>query len=191
MSEHILPISTTFPPAGHMTPVEGLRFLYEHGFDSMDFNFVAALDSYGRNWQDMIEEVKRTADEIGMLIVSGHLPFRGKTEAELDEKIKAWYIYCTVSFEDRRPIISTKLIETYKRHAYIPHQGWNNVNDPIISYDGVLYPTYELYFSENTSKEKLEKGEYIIAVQCWIINSDGNILLTQRKLNKKHLLYTI
>ncbi|MBP3597777.1 MAG: NUDIX domain-containing protein [Clostridia bacterium] len=39
---------------------------------------------------------------------------------------------------------------------------------------------------ERNPKEKLEKGEYIIAVQCWIINSDGNILLTQRKLNKKH-----
>lgn len=74
-----------------------------------------------------------------------------------NEKIKVWHIYCTVSFEDRRPIISTKLIESYKRHTYIPHQGWNDVNDPIISYDGVLYPTYELYFSENTSKEKLEK----------------------------------
>lgn len=30
----------------------------------------------------------------------------------------------------------------------------------------------------------LEKGEYIIAVVCWIINSDGKILLTQRKLDK-------
>ena len=89
MKKHALPISTTFPPAGIFTPPEGLRFLHDHGFDSMDFNFVAALDRYGRNWQDMIEVVKRDADETGMLIVSGHLPFRGKTPEELDEKIKA------------------------------------------------------------------------------------------------------
>lgn len=89
MKKHALPISTTFPPAGMFTPPEGLRFLHEHGFDSMDFNFVAALDRYGRNWQDMIEDVKRIADETGMLIVSGHLPFRGKSPEELDEKIKA------------------------------------------------------------------------------------------------------
>lgn len=30
----------------------------------------------------------------------------------------------------------------------------------------------------------LKKGEYVISVTCWIINKDGNILLTQRKLNK-------
>ena len=30
----------------------------------------------------------------------------------------------------------------------------------------------------------LEKGEYIISVTCWIINKDGKILLTQRKLDK-------
>jgi isopentenyldiphosphate isomerase len=33
--------------------------------------------------------------------------------------------------------------------------------------------------------EKLNKGEYIISVQCWIINRKGEILLTQRRLNKK------
>lgn len=33
---------------------------------------------------------------------------------------------------------------------------------------------------------KLQEGEYIIAVQCWIINTNGEILLTQRKLNKIH-----
>jgi sugar phosphate isomerase/epimerase len=54
----------------------------------MDFNFVAALDRYGKNWRDMIEEVKRLADETGMLIVSGHLPFRGKNPELLDEKVK-------------------------------------------------------------------------------------------------------
>ena len=30
----------------------------------------------------------------------------------------------------------------------------------------------------------LEKGEFIISVTCWIINKDGKILLTQRKLDK-------
>lgn len=39
---------------------------------------------------------------------------------------------------------------------------------------------------ERKKGEKLNKGEYIIAVQCWIINSKGEILLTQRKLNKTH-----
>ena len=87
MKKHALPISTTFPPAGTMTPVEGVRFLHEHGFDSMDFNFVAALDMYGDNWQEMIEEVKQEAEKCGMLIVSGHLPFRAKTQEQLEEKI--------------------------------------------------------------------------------------------------------
>lgn len=30
----------------------------------------------------------------------------------------------------------------------------------------------------------LDEGEYIISVTCWIINNEGKILLTQRKLNK-------
>lgn len=87
MKKHALPISTTFPPSGMMTPVEGVRFLHEHGFDAMDFNFTAALDIYGNNWHDMIDEVKREADRTGMMIVSGHLPFRGKTPEILHEKI--------------------------------------------------------------------------------------------------------
>lgn len=33
---------------------------------------------------------------------------------------------------------------------------------------------------------KLSKEEYILAVQCWIINGKGEILLTQRKLGKKY-----
>lgn len=33
---------------------------------------------------------------------------------------------------------------------------------------------------------KLKKEEYILSVQCWIINKQGEILLTQRKLNKIH-----
>ncbi|MBO5969408.1 MAG: sugar phosphate isomerase/epimerase [Clostridia bacterium] len=88
MTKHALPISASFPPLGMFTPPEGLKLLKDHRFDSMDFNFVAALDRYGKNWQDMIEEVKRLADETGMLIVSGHLPFRGKNTEMLDEKVK-------------------------------------------------------------------------------------------------------
>ncbi len=87
MKKHALPLSVTFPPAGHMAPVEAVRFLHEHGFDSMDFNFVAALDMYGDNWQDMITEVKKEAEKTGMIIVSGHLPFRAKTPEILHEKV--------------------------------------------------------------------------------------------------------
>ena len=87
MKKHVIPISTTFPPAGSMTPVEAVRFLHEHGFDSMDFNFVAAQDMYGDNWQEMIEEVKTEANKVGLCIVSGHLPFRGETEKKLEEKV--------------------------------------------------------------------------------------------------------
>ena len=32
----------------------------------------------------------------------------------------------------------------------------------------------------------LNNGEYIISVQCWIVNSEGKILLTQRSLNKNN-----
>ena len=42
---------------------------------------------------------------------------------------------------------------------------------------------------EKLLKEKrrnLNKGEYIISVQCWIINNQGKILLTKRNLNKTH-----
>ena len=34
------------------------------------------------------------------------------------------------------------------------------------------------------SGSTLSKNEYVIAVHCWIVNSNGNILLTQRTLNK-------
>lgn len=39
---------------------------------------------------------------------------------------------------------------------------------------------------ERREAVKLNKGEYILAVQCWIINKQGKILLTQRRLNKTH-----
>ncbi|MBS6252390.1 MAG: NUDIX domain-containing protein [Clostridia bacterium] len=39
---------------------------------------------------------------------------------------------------------------------------------------------------ERKEGEILNKGEYIISVQCWIINNQGEILLTKRKLNKTH-----
>lgn len=87
MKKHILPISTTFPPAKHMDPVSAVGFLHDHGFDSMDFNFVAALDMYGKDWKEMIEQVKREAERTGMLIISGHLPFRGATPGILHESI--------------------------------------------------------------------------------------------------------
>ena len=32
----------------------------------------------------------------------------------------------------------------------------------------------------------LNKGEYIISAQCWTVNSEGKILLTQRSLNKNN-----
>ncbi len=88
MKKHALPLSVTFPPAGHFNHPAGLRSLHEHGFDAMDFNFTAAIDLYGVNWRDMIDEVKRIADETGMIIISGHLPFRGKTPEDLDERIR-------------------------------------------------------------------------------------------------------
>lgn len=39
---------------------------------------------------------------------------------------------------------------------------------------------------ERKEGNTLRKGEYIIWVQCWIINSEGKILLTQRKHDKRH-----
>lgn len=89
MKKHALPISTTFPPPHKIDPAEAVRFLHEHGFDSMDFNFVAALDAYGDNWREMITEVRAEAAKCGMLIVSGHLPFRAKSDEQLERKIKA------------------------------------------------------------------------------------------------------
>ncbi|MBO5701659.1 MAG: sugar phosphate isomerase/epimerase [Clostridia bacterium] len=87
MKKHALPLSVTFPPASHMNPVEAVGFLYEHGFDSMDFNFVAAIDMYGDDWHEMIAEVKKEAERTGMIIVSGHLPFRDKTPEILHQKV--------------------------------------------------------------------------------------------------------
>lgn len=37
---------------------------------------------------------------------------------------------------------------------------------------------------ERKRDASLDKGEYIISVTCWIINKEGKILLTQRKLDK-------
>lgn len=58
-----------------------------------------------------------------------------------------------------------------------------------------MYETLDIY-DENRNKtgktierkegNTLKKGEYILWVQCWIINSSGKILMTQRKLNKRH-----
>ncbi len=87
MKKHKLLISASFPPLGGMLPVEGVRFLHDHGFDAMDFNFVAAQEVYGDDWQDMINEVKAAAAETGMVIVSGHLPFRGKNQDILEDKV--------------------------------------------------------------------------------------------------------
>lgn len=87
MNKHRLPLSVSFPPLGLMNPVDGVRFLSDHGFDAMDFNFVAALNIYGNNWRDMIEEVKREAERLGILIVSGHLPFRAPSPEELHENV--------------------------------------------------------------------------------------------------------
>lgn len=87
MNNHKLPLSVSFPPLGLMTPPEAVRFLHAHGFDAMDFNFVAALNIYGKNWQDMIEEVKREADRLGIIIISGHLPFRAPSSEELHESV--------------------------------------------------------------------------------------------------------
>lgn len=39
---------------------------------------------------------------------------------------------------------------------------------------------------ERKDDVKLDKEDYILGVQCWIINKEGEILLTQRKLNKIH-----
>ena len=38
--------------------------------------------------------------------------------------------------------------------------------------------------SREKAKENLEKNEYVLCVQCWIINSKKEILLTQRKMEK-------
>lgn len=38
---------------------------------------------------------------------------------------------------------------------------------------------------ERSNNGKLEKDEYVLGVQCWIVNSDGKILMTRRNLEKK------
>ena len=38
--------------------------------------------------------------------------------------------------------------------------------------------------AERKEGDKLNKGEYIIVVSCWIVNNDGKILLTQREKNR-------
>ena len=58
-----------------------------------------------------------------------------------------------------------------------------------------MYEVLDIY-DENRNKtgktierkegNTLNTGEYILWVQCWIINRSGEILLTQRKLNKNH-----
>ena len=37
---------------------------------------------------------------------------------------------------------------------------------------------------ERMEKMEIDKDDYILAVQCWIINSKGEILLTRRRLDK-------
>lgn len=52
-----------------------------------------------------------------------------------------------------------------------------------------VYDIYKNRTGKTVERKKdatLNKGEYIIAVQCWIINDKNEILLTQRKNNKHH-----
>ena len=38
---------------------------------------------------------------------------------------------------------------------------------------------------ERKEEVTIEKNEFVLAVQCWIINTKNEILLTKRKLDKK------
>ena len=39
---------------------------------------------------------------------------------------------------------------------------------------------------ERKEKVSIKENEYVLAVQCWIINTKKEVLLTQRKLDKKY-----
>ena len=39
---------------------------------------------------------------------------------------------------------------------------------------------------ERKEEVTIEKNEFVLAVQCWIINTKNEILLTQRNLDKKY-----
>ncbi|MBQ9079652.1 MAG: sugar phosphate isomerase/epimerase [Clostridia bacterium] len=85
MKKHALPLSISFPPRGKMDAIEGIEFLKDNGFDSIDF----AIDNFpnygGENWREDTRRVKQALDESGLIAVSGHLPFRASED--LHEKI--------------------------------------------------------------------------------------------------------
>ena len=51
-------------------------------------------------------------------------------------------------------------------------------------YDENKIKTGKIIERNDNVGDKIENGEYILAVQCWIINKNKEILLTRRKLDK-------
>ena len=76
MSKHSLPLSVSFPPLGKMNSADGLRMVAEHGFDSMDFN-VNNIVEYFDDWREETYRAKEALERSNLIVVSGHLPFRG------------------------------------------------------------------------------------------------------------------
>lgn len=76
MNKHSLPLSVSFPPLGKMNSVDGLRMVAEHGFDSMDFNVNNIVEHFD-DWLEEAYRAKAAPEASELIVVSGHLPFRG------------------------------------------------------------------------------------------------------------------
>ena len=77
MSDRVLPLSMSFPPAGDMDVAEGIRLLEENGFDAIDFTLNTFHKRLGQDWRRKTEQIREALDRSGIVAVSAHLPFVG------------------------------------------------------------------------------------------------------------------
>ncbi len=87
MKKHALPLSLSFPPMERIEVNIAPSFLMEHGFDAIDVSIPSLLKQFRDDWRIKTAEFKKVIDASGIILVSGHLPFRAETDEKLHEDV--------------------------------------------------------------------------------------------------------
>ncbi len=87
MKKHALPLSLSFPPMEKVAADIAPAFLMEHGFDAIDVSVPSLLKQFCNDWKTKTAEFKKAIDASGIMLVSGHLPFRAETDEKLHEDV--------------------------------------------------------------------------------------------------------
>lgn len=92
MTEHVLPLSMSFPPRGVMDATTGIQMLADNGFDAIDFTLNTFRNLYGDDWRHSCELVRQALDASRITAVSAHLPFWGPKAKLTDEQKHAFLL---------------------------------------------------------------------------------------------------